>query len=81
MVFANAIFGTTILKQNIAEDFRRLQAHIRRGLSDIPAEELPMITKGEQLIYKYAAGGDVMLLEYCDLLNSEVLLKSSIAFN
>ena len=36
LVFANAIYGTTILKENIALDFKRLQAHIRCGLSDIP---------------------------------------------
>src|SRR6202000_2965074 len=30
-----------------------------------------MITKGESMLYKYAAGGDAMLLEYCDMLNIE----------
>src|ERR1700743_2176104 len=30
-----------------------------------------MITKGESVLYKYAAGGDAMLLEYCDMLNIE----------
>ena len=30
-----------------------------------------MITKGESVLYKYAAGGDVMLLEYCNMLNIE----------
>ena len=33
--------------------------------------EIPMITKGESVLYKYAAGGDMMLLEYCDMLNIE----------
>ena len=28
-----------------------------------------MFTKGEAVLYKYAAGGDAMLLEYCDMLN------------
>ena len=32
-------------------------------------DEIPMITKGESVLYKYAAGGDTMLLEYCDMLN------------
>ena len=36
LVFANAVYGTTVLKKNVAPDFKRLQAHIRRGLSDIP---------------------------------------------
>ena len=30
-----------------------------------------MITKGESVLYKYAAGGNVMLLEYCNMLNIE----------
>ena len=34
-------------------------------------DEIPMITKGESVLYKYAAGGDAMLLEYCDMLNIE----------
>ena len=34
-------------------------------------DEIPMITKGESVLYKYAAGGNVMLLEYCDMLNTE----------
>ena len=34
-------------------------------------DEIPMITKGESVLYKYAVGGDVMLLEYCDMLNIE----------
>ena len=34
-------------------------------------DEIPMITKGESMLYKYAAGGDAMLLEYCDMLNIE----------
>ena len=36
LVFANAVYGTTILKKNVAPDFKQLQAHIRHGLSDIP---------------------------------------------
>ena len=35
LVFANAVYGTTVLKKNVAPDFKQLQAHIRRGLSDI----------------------------------------------
>ena len=35
------------------------------------ADKIPMITKGESVLYKYAAGGDVMLLEYCNMLNVE----------
>src|SRR6202000_622699 len=35
------------------------------------ADEIPMITKGESVLYKYAAGSDVMLLEYCNMLNIE----------
>ena len=34
-------------------------------------DEIPMITKGESVLYKYAAGGDAMLLKYCDMLNIE----------
>ena len=34
-------------------------------------DEIPMITKGESVLYKYAVGGDTMLLEYCDMLNIE----------
>ena len=34
-------------------------------------DKIPMITKGESVLYKYAAGGDAMLLEYCDMLNIE----------
>ena len=30
-----------------------------------------MITKGESVLYKYTAGSDTMLLEYCDMLNIE----------
>ena len=30
-----------------------------------------MITKGKSVLYKYAVGGDAMLLEYCDMLNIE----------
>ena len=36
LVFSNAVYGTTVLKKNVAPDFKWLQAHIRRGLSDIP---------------------------------------------
>ena len=36
LVFANAAYGTTVLKKDIAPDFKRLQAHIHRRLSDIP---------------------------------------------
>ena len=36
LVFANVVYGTTILKKNITPDFKWLQAHIHRGLSDIP---------------------------------------------
>ena len=36
LVFANVVYGTTILKKNIAPDFRQLQAHICRRLSNIP---------------------------------------------
>ena len=35
------------------------------------ADEIPMITKGESVLYKYAVGGNAMLLEYCDMLNVE----------
>ena len=35
------------------------------------ADEIPLITKGESVLYKYAAGSDAMLLEYCDMLNIE----------
>ena len=34
-------------------------------------DEIPMITKGESVLYKYVAGGDAMLLEYYDMLNIE----------
>ena len=30
-----------------------------------------MIIKGEAILYKYVAGGNAMLLEYCDMLNVE----------
>ena len=36
LVFANAVYGTTVLKKNVAPNFKQLQAHICRGLSDIP---------------------------------------------
>ena len=36
LVFANMVYGTTVLKKNVAPDFKWLQAHIRCGLSDIP---------------------------------------------
>ena len=36
LVFANVVYGMTVLKKNVAPDFKQLQAHIRRGLSDIP---------------------------------------------
>ena len=39
--------------------------------NDFLVDEIPMITKGESVLYKYAAGGDTMLLEYCDMLNIE----------
>ena len=39
--------------------------------NDFLVDEIPMITKGEFVLYKYAAGGDAMLLEYCDMLNIE----------
>ena len=88
LVFANAVYGTTVLKKNVAPDFKWLQAHICCGLSDILGNrwkwgfipllliislvnEIPMITKGESVLYKYATGGDVMLLEYCNMLNIE----------
>ena len=35
-LFANAIYGMTILKKDVAPDFKQLQAHICPGLSDIP---------------------------------------------
>ena len=36
LVFSNAVYGTTVLKKNVAPDFKQLQAHIRHRLSDIP---------------------------------------------
>ena len=36
LVFANAVYGMTVLKMNVMPDFKRLQAHIRHGLSNIP---------------------------------------------
>ena len=36
LVFANAVYGTTVLKKNVMPDFKWLQAHICHGLSDIP---------------------------------------------
>ena len=36
LVFANTVYGMTILKKNVVLDFRQLQAHICRGLSSIP---------------------------------------------
>ena len=36
LVFANVVYGTTVLKKNVVPDFKQLQAHIRCGLSDIP---------------------------------------------
>ena len=36
LVFANAIYGMTILKKNVALDFKWLQAHICHGISNIP---------------------------------------------
>src|ERR1700743_652715 len=35
------------------------------------ADKIPMITKKESVLYKYAAGGNVMLLKYCNMLNIE----------
>ena len=35
------------------------------------ADKIPMITKGESVLYKYAAGGNTMLFKYCDMLNIE----------
>ena len=35
------------------------------------ADKIPMITKGESVLYKYAASSDTMLLEHCDMLNIE----------
>ena len=36
LVFSNTVYGMTVLKKNVALDFKQLQAHIRHGLSDIP---------------------------------------------
>ena len=33
--------------------------------------KIPMITKGESVLYKYAAGSSPMVLEYCYMLNIE----------
>ena len=38
LVFANAVYGMTVLKKNVTPDFKRLQAHICRGLSHIPSD-------------------------------------------
>ena len=35
------------------------------------ADKIPMIAKGESVLYKYVAGGDAMLLKYCNMLNIE----------
>ena len=35
------------------------------------ADKIPMITKGESVLYKYVAGGNTMLLEYWDMLSIE----------
>jgi hypothetical protein len=72
LVFANAYYGSRILEDKISPDFTRLKHHIRRGVCDIPKEELPMLSTSEARLYKYAAGGDALLLEYCDRLNHEV---------
>ena len=36
LVFANTIYGMTILKKNIVLDFKQLQAYIHHGISNIP---------------------------------------------
>ena len=36
LVFANTVYGTIILKKDVALDFKWLQAHICCGLSNIP---------------------------------------------
>ena len=36
LVFANMVYGTTILKKDIVPDFKQLQAHIHCGISNIP---------------------------------------------
>ena len=35
-VFANVIYGMTVLKKNVVPDFKWLQAHIHHGISNIP---------------------------------------------
>jgi hypothetical protein len=55
-----------------SSEFPALREHIQRGLLDISVEDLPMIAPNEQRMYRYAAGGDAMLLEYCNNLNEEV---------
>ena len=35
LVFANAIYGTTIFKKNVTQDFKQLQACICHSISDI----------------------------------------------
>jgi hypothetical protein len=76
MVFSNAILGSSITKDNEHKGFERVRSHIDRGLFYIPAEELPMISKGEQVLLRYAAGGDAMLLDYCHKLNTEIREQS-----
>jgi hypothetical protein len=72
LIFTNAIRAAAILKNGDREEFKRLKEHIRRGVYDVSTDDMPMLQPGEKRLYKYVAGGDAMLLDYCNLLNEEV---------
>jgi len=72
LVFVNAIAGMCRVQAPTSSEFPALQEHIKRGLLDIPTTDLPMIAPDGQRYFRYAAGGDAMLLEYCNSLNEEV---------
>ena len=77
VIWGQAIAGVRRTEDPTSDQFPALRQYIRRGLFDMETRDFPLHTISEQRIYRYAAGGDAMLLEYCNMLNNKVPLNHS----
>jgi hypothetical protein len=81
MIFANAVAADYRLRDEHCANFKPLIAHIERGIDDRTGDDNTGRNLFEERAIRYAAGGDVMLMSYCNVLNKEVRRTSPIVIS
>jgi hypothetical protein len=81
MIFANAVAADYRLRDEHCANFKPLIAHIERGIDDRTGEDNTGRNLFEERSIRYAAGGDAMLMSYCNVLNKEVRRTSPIVIS